>query len=103
MVRMDWFISNFLGGVKLQVRPEDVPEQPIFWTSLLEKAWRWRESGPYHQPQCPACDSLDVSFEELNKPVAYTSAYIGFPLPLHRSAWRCHACGHEWEEAGRMR
>jgi hypothetical protein len=23
MVRMDWFISNFLGGVKLQVRAED--------------------------------------------------------------------------------
>jgi hypothetical protein len=24
MVRMDWFISNFLGGVKLQVNPRDV-------------------------------------------------------------------------------
>ncbi|HZT35409.1 MAG TPA: DUF2007 domain-containing protein [Nitrososphaera sp.] len=24
MVRMDWFISNFLGGVKLRVKPEDV-------------------------------------------------------------------------------
>jgi len=35
MVRMDWFISNFLGGVKLQVKPEDVDaaeeilDQPI--------------------------------------------------------------------------
>ena len=26
MVRMDWFISNFLGGVKLLVQPEDFSE-----------------------------------------------------------------------------
>ena len=24
MIRMDWFISNLLGGIKLKVRPEDV-------------------------------------------------------------------------------
>ncbi|HEV3041726.1 MAG TPA: hypothetical protein VHA33_28430 [Candidatus Angelobacter sp.] len=35
MVRLDWFISNFLGGVKLQVKQEDaaianeVLEQPV--------------------------------------------------------------------------
>jgi hypothetical protein len=35
MVRLDWFISNLLGGVKLQVRHEDaevakqILEQPI--------------------------------------------------------------------------
>ena len=34
MVRMDWFISNLLGGVKLQVRPEDVAEA----TEILKSA-----------------------------------------------------------------
>jgi hypothetical protein len=35
MVRLDWFISNFLGGVKLQVKQEDaaianeILERPI--------------------------------------------------------------------------
>jgi hypothetical protein len=43
---------------------------------------------------------MDVSFEELNKPVAYASAWVGLPLPFHRVAWKCHACGREWEDTG---
>jgi hypothetical protein len=100
IVRMDWFISNFIGGVKLQVKPEDaaaaadILDQPILEDFSVEG------EEDYHQPRCPACESRDISFKELNRPLAYASAYIGLPLPLHRPAWRCHACGHEWEEAG---
>src|SRR5579864_905342 len=28
--------------------------------------------------------SLDITFQELNKPVAYTSAWLSVPLPVHR-------------------
>jgi hypothetical protein len=100
MVRMDWFISNFIGGVKLQVKPEDAAAAADILDQPILEDFRVEGEEDYHQPMCPACESRDVSFKELIKPLAYASAYIGLPLPLHWPAWRCHACGQEWEEAG---
>ncbi len=102
MVRLDWFYSNLIGGVKLQVSSEDasaaaeILDQPIPEEFLVEG------SGTYHQPRCPHCKSLDVRFEELDESVAFLTASIGFPLPVHRRNWKCHACGHEWENAGEL-
>ena len=100
MVRMDWFISNLLGGVKLQVWPEDIAEATEILNLPIPETLDVEGSGVYTQPHCPNCSSMDVSFEELNKPVAYASAWVGLPLPLHRKAWKCHACGREWEDTG---
>ncbi|MGA6987068.1 MAG: DUF2007 domain-containing protein [Terriglobales bacterium] len=100
MIRMDWFISNLLGGVKLKVRLEDaeaageILNQPIPETLDVEGV------GDFEQPKCPRCHSLDVSFEELNKPVAYLTAYAGVPLPVYKQGWTCDACGNQWEEQG---
>jgi hypothetical protein len=100
MVRMDWFISNLLGGVKLQVRPDDIEEATAILDMPIPQDIEVEGSGTYRQPFCPHCGSLDVSFEELNKPAAYVSAWVGLPIPLHRKAWRCDACGREWEDTG---
>jgi hypothetical protein len=94
---MDWFISNFLGGVKLQLKPEDAAVAAEILDQPIPEGLEVEGEEDYRQPRCPACQSLEVSFEELIKPVAYTSAYIGLPFPMHRSAWKCHACGHEWK------
>ena len=100
MVRLDWFISNLLGGVKLQVWPEDVDEATEILNLPTPETLEVEGSGVYRQPHCPNCDSMDVSFEELNKPIAYALAWAGLPLPVHRKAWKCHTCGREWEEIG---
>jgi len=100
MVRMDWFISNLLGGVKLQVWPEDVAEAAEILNLPIPETLDVEGSGLYQQPHCPNCNSMDVTFEELNKPVAYASAWVGLPLPVHRKAWKCDACGREWEDVG---
>ncbi len=97
IVRMDWFYSNAVGGIKLQVNQEDaaaaieVLEQPIPENFDVEGI------GSYPQPRCPKCQSMDTSFEELNEPVAYTSAWLGVPVPLHAKGWKCKSCGHAWE------
>ena len=60
--------------------------------------FRFEGANAYEQPRCPKCYSLDISFEELNKPVAFATAYFGMPIPLARETWICHTCGRRWEE-----
>jgi len=97
LVRLDWFISNFVGGVKLCVQAEDAEKaQGILDEPILEGLYV-DGVGLYEQPRCPKCNSLDVSFQELD-PAAYLSMAVRVPIPFHRSAWRCRACNAEWED-----
>jgi hypothetical protein len=96
MVRMDWFISNLLGGVKLKVKPEDVETANLILEQPIPEGFDVEGIGQYQQPRCPSCQSLDVSLEELNKPFAYGSAGVGLPIPFHRKAWNCRSCGQQW-------
>ena len=97
MVRMDWFISNLLGGVKLLVRPEEAADARAVLDMPIPENFDVEGVGEYQQPNCPKCNSLEVTFEELNKPLAYGSAFLSLPLPLHNRGWACHACGHTWD------
>jgi hypothetical protein len=98
LVRLDWFISNFIGGVKLKVRPADLePARRLLDEPILEGLYV-HGVGLYEQPRCPACQSLDVNFQELDRPIAYVSAFLHVPMPIQRRAWRCRACSAEWED-----
>ena len=98
LVRLDWFISNFVGGIKLNVKVEDVENaRKILDEPILEGLYV-QGVGLYEQPRCPKCQSLDVNFKELDRPIAYMSAFLRVPVPVHRRAWRCHACHAEWED-----
>ncbi len=96
IVRMDWFWSNLIGGVKLMVSPADASAAIAILSQPIPEKIETPE-GEYEQPHCPQCGSLDVSFEELNKPIAYGSAYISLPLPVHNQGWKCHTCDHKWD------
>jgi len=98
LVRLDWFISNFIGGIKLNVRPADAENaQKLLDEPILEGLYV-QGVGLYEQPRCPKCQSLDVNFQELDRPIAYMSAFLRVPMPIQRPAWRCHACDAEWED-----
>jgi hypothetical protein len=98
LVRLDWFISNFIGGIKLCVRPEDAQvAQELLDEPILEGLYV-QGVGLYEQPRCPKCQSLDVTFRELDRPIAYLSAFLKVPLPVQRKAWRCRSCDAEWED-----
>ncbi len=100
LVRLDWFISNFIGGIKLKVRqPDVVNAQKILNEPILEGLYV-HGVGLYEQPRCPHCQSLDVNFQELDRPIAYMSAFLRVPMPLQRPAWHCHSCDAEWEDDG---
>jgi hypothetical protein len=100
LVRLDWFISNFIGGIKLNVRPADEGNARRLLDEPILEGLYVQGIGLYEQPRCPQCKSLDVNFQELDRPIAYMSAFLRLPMPVQRPAWRCHACDAEWQDDG---
>jgi hypothetical protein len=102
LVRLDWFISNFVGGIKLNVHPADVNNAQNLLNEPILEGLYVQGIGLYEQPRCPKCRSLDVNFQELDRPIAYLSAFLRVPMPVQRPAWHCHACDAEWEDDATM-
>ena len=98
MIRLDWFYSNLLGGIKLKVRAEDAEAAGEILNRPIPEILDVEGVGTFEQPKCPQCQSLEVSWNELNEGFSYTAAYLGVPIPVHRRGWICHSCGNTWEE-----
>jgi len=100
LVRMDWLLSNAIGGIRLQVRQDDLesargvlnePIPPEFGDEALGE--------PFIQPRCPRCGSLDIGFEKMNRPWTYGLwLLLSFPIPIPKANWKCYSCGSEWVE-----
>jgi hypothetical protein len=97
--RLEWQISNLIGGLRLQVDATD--EEPA--SALLSQA----DPGPsflageaeFSQPQCPVCQSIRISFRGAGRGAALASLYLfSLPLPLGKETWSCDACGAVWED-----
>jgi Putative prokaryotic signal transducing protein len=99
MVRLDWFLSNLIGGIKIKVKPEDLEAAQQILDQPIPAGFEVEGVGDYQQPSCPRCGSLDVTFQQLNQPVAYGSAWLRLPFPVHYKAWHCRACDNEWKNA----
>jgi len=100
LVRLDWFISNFVGGVKLCVNPEDAETARQLLEEPILEGMYVHGVGLYEQPRCPKCQSLDVNFEELDRPIAYLTAFLRVPMPIQRKGWHCLSCNAQWEDDG---
>ena len=98
-IRMDWLWSNLLGGVKVCVRKSDAETVWILLNQSVPEKFDVEGVGEYQQTRCPNCETLEISFQGLNKPVDYCRALLGGPRPLHRSLWQCDSCGHQWPES----
>jgi len=95
---MDWFISNLIGGVKLMVKPEDVDAANDILSQPIPETIDYGSQEQFEQPKCPKCGSLNITFEDLNKPLSYGSAWVGLPLPIASPTWKCDDCGSHWIE-----
>jgi len=87
LVRLDWFISNFIGGIKLCVNPDDFEKARGILNEPILEGFYVQGVGLYEQPRCPKCRSLDVNFQELD-PAAYLSLAVRVPIPVQRRAWQ---------------
>jgi hypothetical protein len=96
LVRLDWFWSNAIGGVKLWVREEDAPAAISILDQGPQEGAGSTEAGNQKRSECPNCHSSDVTFRGLKRRAAYASLAIGVPVPFRHIAWKCRACGHVW-------
>jgi hypothetical protein len=96
IVRMDWFISNAVGGIKLLVRPEDAAAATEILEHGVPETFDVSGVGEYEQPRCPKCDSLDVTFVAQNKIGAFGVAGFGLSYLIDKDFWKCNSCGHGW-------
>lgn len=99
-IRMDWLWSNALGGVKLSVTPDHAEAAAQLLDQEIPENFDVEGVGNFHQPSCPQCQSLDISYRDLDKRVAYAGiVLLGLPISLKRRRWKCQTCGHEWQSS----
>ena len=99
LVRLDWQVSNFIGGIRLQVRASDAPEATELLNQSMPAAIPFGGTEDFLQPLCPRCSSADITFEGSSRGAAITSLYLlSLPLPLGRETWLCHSCDARWED-----
>ena len=98
MIRMNWFLSNLLGGVRLQVNRDDVEEAVTLLREPIPESFDIEGLGKYEQPKCPVCGSFDIAHHiGIDKRFALTALWIAsLPIPLAQNGWKCQSCGAEW-------
>ena len=98
-IRMDWLWSNLLGGVKLCVDQEDADAATQMLSQEIPEKFNFEGTDDFQQPRCPQCKSLAISYDDLNKPATYASAFL-LSLPIHIPCrrWNCQTCGYIWDQ-----
>ena len=99
MVRLDWQISNFIGGIRLQVAASDAAAAEEILSAPIPTSIAMEGEPDYIQPRCPRCDSLDISFEGAGRGAALAALYLfALPAPMGRKRWLCNKCGLLWAD-----
>jgi Putative prokaryotic signal transducing protein len=101
LVRLDWFWANAVGGIKLQVAPEDFENAREMLASASPAGFDDAKTGEhFEQPRCPRCQSLDISFGKHDAGMKLLALqFFGLPLPsFQQPHWKCDDCGARWVE-----
>ena len=100
MVRMQWFISSGIGGIRLQVKKEEVEEALSVLGEPIPETFDVEGVGSFEQPKCPRCGSLDITHQAgVDKGFALPALWaLGVPVPVSRDEWTCRSCGARWKE-----
>jgi hypothetical protein len=99
LVRLDWQVSNFIGGIRLQVAAEDVEAAKAILSQPVPNEISIPDQPGFIQPRCPRCTSIDITWERQGRKAALASLYLfSFPLPRGSESWHCNSCNLRWVE-----
>ena len=102
LVRMQWFFSNLVGGLRLQVAESDEAAA----REILEKAVPpdipYDAEEVFVQPTCPRCGSAEVTLGDgTERGWSLVALYVlAIPVPPQQAAWHGEACGARWWDDG---
>jgi hypothetical protein len=113
-ISANWFYSNAIGGVKLQVRAADAQRARVLVEEELERHqserddidWTavdpdWTFDGSQADDDahsCPTCGSTEVFYEKFSRPLIFLSILLlGIPVPFLSRRWSCRGCGRSWK------
>ena len=98
LVRMDWFYSNLVGGMRLQVDERDQAAAREILEERAPETITYGEEEVYVQPTCPKCGSTEITLgggtERGRSLVALY--FLAIPVSPIEAAWHCEACGARW-------
>ena len=98
-IRMDWFMSNMIGNMRLQVREDDAESAKAILAQQVPENFE-TDVENFEQPKCPKCGSVDIEFEGVDRGIGLVAAYaLRVPLPLRSDTWKCNHCGAKWQES----
>ncbi len=101
LVRMNWFLSNAVGGMRLQVDEGDEAAAREILEEEVPPTIDYGEEEVYEQPTCPRCGLADITLgdgTESGRSLVALSL-MSIPVPPREAAWHCETCGADWVNA----
>ena len=100
LVRLDWQVSNFIGGIRLQVDAADERNADELLSQPVPEFIAFGGEADFAQPHCPVCQSSDVTFEGASRGAALALLYVlSLPLPSGQKTWVCNHCEARWKDS----
>ena len=102
LVRMDWFYSNLVGGLRLQVDECNEAAAREILEEGAPETITYGEEEVYVQPTCPKCGSAEITLgsgTERGRSLVVLY-FLSIPVPPRQATWHCEACGGQWVDAG---
>jgi hypothetical protein len=99
LVRLDWQVSNFIGGIRLQVDAADVEAAEAILSQPIPNFINLPDQPTFDQPRCPRCNSSDITWERQGRKAALASLYLfSLPSPRGSESWTCNKCNLRWTD-----
>lgn len=100
LVRMDWFYSNLVGGMRLQVDERDEAAAREILEKVVPATIDYGQEQPYVQPICPKCGSTEITLGGgTERGLSLAALYLAsIPVPPGTGAWHCETCGARWTD-----
>ena len=102
LVRMNWFLSDSVGGMRLQVDERDEADARAILEAEVPRTIAYGEEEAYVQPICPKCGSEEVTLGDGTESGGSLVALyaLSIPVPPREAAWHCETCGADWMDTG---
>jgi hypothetical protein len=101
LVRMNWFLSNMVGGMRLQVDERDEAAAREILEAEIPRTIPYGPEEAYVQPACPKCGSAEVTLGDGTETGRSLVALyvVSIPVPPREATWHCEACGAQWADS----